>query len=234
MTEHESIEELLAGYALGALSGPDAEEADRLLTEHVPRCAGCRATLTSFDAVAADLALDADPVSPPDTLLPRMHRELRRSDQGAAARWNPARLAAVAAGLVVVVGLGGLAVTRGGGTDVTTLAASNDITRALETAERPGAETTPIGPMTEVTAPGLEELYVYGRDVPAPPPGTTYRLWAVSDDEVAYLGDFLPPPSGVMVLEVTVDRSRYDRLSVTVEPLGSSPSALGEPVWTAA
>jgi hypothetical protein len=87
--------------------------------------------------------------------------------------------------------------------------------------------------MTEVEAPGIEEVYVYGRDVPMPPPGTTYRLWAVSDAEVAYLGDFLPPP-GQMMLEVTVDRSRYDRLLVTVEPVGSTPSEPGEPAWAAA
>ena len=51
--------------------------------------------------------------------------------------------------------------------------------------------------------------------------------------EVTYLGDFLPPP-GEMMLEVTVDRTRYDRLLVTVEPLGSTPSEPGEPAWGAA
>jgi anti-sigma-K factor RskA len=235
VTDHEAIEELLAGYALGALSGPDAEDTDRLLVEHVPGCADCRATLTAFDRVAADLGLDADPVAPPETLLPRMRRELRTYDQGSGTRWSTGRLAAVAASLVVVVVLGGLALTRGGGTDVTTLAASNDIQQALEAAGRPDAETTQIGPMTEVDASGLAEVYVYGQDVPLPPPGTTYRLWAVSDEETAYLGDFLPPPTGGrMMLEVTVDRTRYDRLLVTVEPLGSTPSEPGEPAWDAA
>ena len=234
MTDHEAIEELLAGYALRALSGTDADEADRLLVEHVPGCEDCRATIAAFDAVAADLALHADPVPPPDTLLPRMRRELRTHDQGIGARWTPTRLAAIAASLVLVVGLGGVVLSRGGGADVTTLAASNDIQQALAAADRPDAETTQMGPLTEVDAAGLEQLYVYGRDVPPPPPGTTYRLWAVSDDETAYLGDFLPPPAGGFMLEISVDRARYDRLLVTVEPLGSDPSGPGEPAWEAA
>lgn len=233
MTDHEAIDELLAGYALDALSGPDAEEADRVLEEHVPGCEDCRTTLVAFGRIAADLALDAAPVAPPETLLPRLRKGLRDHDQRSAGRWGAARLTAVAAGLVLVVGIGGLALTRGDGADVTTLAASNDIGQALEAAGLPDAQTTQMGPMTEVEAPGIEEVYVYGSDVPMPPPGTTYRLWAVSDTEVAYLGDFLPPP-GQMMLEVTVDRSRYDRLLVTVEPAGSTPSEPGEPAWAAA
>lgn len=233
MTDHEAIEELLAGYALGALSGADADEADHLLEEHVPGCAQCRATLSAFGRVAADLALDATPVAPPATLLPRMRRELKRQDQAVGTRWSAGRLAAVAASLVLVVGLGGVVLTRGDGSDVTTLAASNDIQQALDAAGRPDAQTTQMGPMTEVDASGLEQVYVYGHDVPPPPPGMTYRLWATSETDAAYLGDFLPPP-GEMMLEITVDRSRYDGLLVTVEPLGSTPSEPGEPAWGAA
>jgi hypothetical protein len=43
--DHDAADELLAGYVLGSLTGPDAEEADRLLTEHVPDCLTCRSTL---------------------------------------------------------------------------------------------------------------------------------------------------------------------------------------------
>ena len=43
--DHEQLEELLAGYALLALSEEDAARADRILTEHVPGCALCRRTL---------------------------------------------------------------------------------------------------------------------------------------------------------------------------------------------
>jgi len=233
--DHETIEELLAGYALRSLSGPHAEEADRLLGEHVPGCDGCRATLDAFDRVAADLALGTAPIAPPETLLPRMRRELRRADQRAGVRWSPARLAAVAASLVVVVGIGGAALTRGTDTTVTTLAATNDIQQALALAERPDAETTQVGPMTEVAVPGDEEIYVYGEGIATPPAGSVYRLWAVSQSEpAAYLGDFLPTLDGRVVLRVRVDRTRYDGLLVTEEPAGSEPSTPGEPAWDAA
>jgi len=42
--DHERIDELLAGYVLLSLSGEDAAEADRILVDHVPSCATCRAT----------------------------------------------------------------------------------------------------------------------------------------------------------------------------------------------
>ena len=36
--DHVRIQELMAGYVLDGLSGEDAVEADRLLSEHVPSC----------------------------------------------------------------------------------------------------------------------------------------------------------------------------------------------------
>lgn len=231
--DHEAIDELLAGYALQTLEGSDAAEADRLLVEHVPGCDRCAETLRAFIAVAAELGLATAPVSPPETLLRSMRRELRRGDQRAGIRWNPARLAAVAASLVVVVGLAGVALTRDTGPDTTVLAATSDIRGALDIAARPDAESTPVGPMTEVAAPGTD-VHLWGQDVPPPPPGYVYRLWATSPTEVAYLGDFPPLPSGPVVIRVTVDTSRYDGLLVTVEPAGSTPSEPGDPAWDAA
>ena len=74
--EHDRIDELLAGYALRSLTGEDAAEADRLLSQHVPDCARCRETLLALSDTVADLALAAEPIAPPETLLPRLHREL--------------------------------------------------------------------------------------------------------------------------------------------------------------
>ena len=77
MTEtHESIEELLAGYVLRSLSGEDAARVDRLLSDHVPLCPACRDTLAVFQGVTADLALEPRRMTPPDTLLPSLHRDL--------------------------------------------------------------------------------------------------------------------------------------------------------------
>src|SRR5207247_8260206 len=72
--DHDRIEEMLAGYVLLGLSGEDAVEADRLLSEHVPSCPRCRDAMAGFQAVAGDLALAVSPAQPPDLVLPRVRR----------------------------------------------------------------------------------------------------------------------------------------------------------------
>ena len=108
---HAEAQELLAGYALQSLSGEDAAEADRLLAEHVPGCSECRQMLDAFQAVAGELALDAETIPPPDPLLPRIHREMEPRGRSAG-RWTSGRLVAAAASVVLVVGAGGLAIRQ--------------------------------------------------------------------------------------------------------------------------
>lgn len=230
--DHDAIDELLAGYVLRSLSGSDAAEADRLLTEHVPGCPSCHENLESFGAVVADLALDPSPIDPPATLLPRLHREMEHQRRRSAGSWRAGRFVAVAASLAIVVGLGGLALTRGGGVmDPTGQLANADLRSALEFAMHDGARTTAVGPTTQIAVPGVSEFYLYGSDVPQPPPGAVYRLWVVSSTETRYLGDFLPTGDGTLVLHVALDPARWDRLFVTAEPTGSEPAAPGQPAW---
>ncbi len=235
---HETIDELLAGYALRSLSGEDAAEADRLLTEHVPDCVTCRDTLLAFGAVAADLGLDAPVIEPPDTLLPRIHRELdprRGRARSAESWWNGGRIVAVAASVMLVVGLGGLALTRGGTAPMGGVTLQQaDLQQAQEFANDPQAETTKMGPITEVSAPGVEEFYVIGEDVPQPPLGAIYRLWAITADGAAYLGEFVPSSTGLVALKVVVGPVPIHEVIVTVEPVDSKPSEPGSPAWSSA
>lgn len=229
--EHGAIEELLAGHALDGLTGEDAARAESLLQEHVPGCPSCRETVAAFHALRGELALAADPLAPPDTLLPRLHRELGPPPR----RRNPARIAAVAASLLLVVGVGGIVATQltTDGATLTQLSAQ-DLGQALALAEREDATRTDLGPATEVSAPGMDHFYVYGESVPSPPAGQVYRLWLVSDDEARHVGDFLPASDGTVVLKVEADASAWDRLLVTSEPAGSTPSTPGAPLWASA
>lgn len=233
---HDHIEELMAGYALRSLSGEDAAEADRLLSEHVPGCARCRATLLAFTDAVADLALAPDPIEPPETLLPRLHRELEpRARRPVSARW-----AGVAVGVAVVVIAGGLAVSQG--------VRAGDLERradlfaqALSFSQRPGAESAPLvgsaadgpAPVSEVTAPDVDHFYLVGEDVPPAPAGATYGIWLAGDADAVFAGTFVPAP-GLTVVKVPFDRSRFDRVLITLEGEGTVPTQPGPAVWEAA
>lgn len=236
MTEsHEAIEELLAGYVLRSLSGEDASRADQLLSDHVPMCAACRDTLAVFQGVTADLALGTAEIAPPETLLPRLHRDL--GAQGT--RRRSMITLAVAASVAAVVGLAGLSVTQG----IRMSSARNslnDISAALDLATRPGASTSSIDgatsdtqPLTEISDPGVEEFYLVGRNLPSPPPGTVYRIWLVSGSTPRFVGEFMPA-EGLTVIKIAFDPSRYDEILISIERDGSQPIEPSNAIWEAA
>jgi hypothetical protein len=221
--DHTAIEELLAGHVLGSLSAADAAEADRLLADHVPGCDVCRATLEDFRRLSGEMALAVAPVVPPETVLPRLHREL----DAEAPRRRPLRFVAVAAGVAAVVGLAGLSVSqniRANNADVR----ADSMVEAAVLASRPDARTVDVGPVQELSAPGEEILYVMGEGVPMPPEGSVYRAWVVSDGDPTFVGEFLPD-EGRVFLEIRFDPAVYDDLWISVEP---ADAPTDEPVST--
>ena len=234
--DHQTIEELLAGHALRSLSPGDAVLADQLLAEHVPSCPICRGLLVDLRSVASELALVPSPLRPPETLLARLHRDLGSRRR----RRRPVQLFAVAAGVVLVAGMSGLAVTQG-------LRASHGEARATALGNRaralgnimdfvaqPDAKVAPVGPTKEISAPGKALFYLYGRDVPMPAPGMVYRVWLVAGSIPTYVGEFLPE-DGFVGLEVPFDPSRYDTLWVCPALAGSPHVAPlpGDVLWRA-
>jgi len=232
---HETIEELLSGYVLRSLSGEDASRADQLLSDHVPFCAACRDSLAVFQGVTAELALDAAPMAPPDTLLPRLHRDLGAQE----ARRRPIAVFAVAAGVVAVVGLAGLSVAQGVKAGHAR-SQMNGISQALDFARQQGASMVQVdssrsntGPITEISRPGVEEFYLVGRDLPAPPDGTVYRVWLLSGTTATFAKDFVPGPD-LTVVPLEFDPERFDGVLISVEPAGSAPVTPHEEVWKTA
>lgn len=230
--EADRADELLAGYALRSLSGDDAAEADRLLSEHVPGCARCRQTLLASSDTVADLALGVDPVAPPDTLLPRLHREL----EPRTARPAPGRWVAVASGVAAILVVGGLTVSLG--VRAGNLQTSNDLLGdALAFSQRPDADTARLDTsepteLSAISAPDVDHFFLVGRDLPAAPAGFVYGVW-LSDQsglETVHAGSFLPA-SGMTVVRVPFDRFRFDLVFVTLEREGVAPDEPGEVVW---
>ena len=243
MTEdHERIDELLAGYVLLALSGEDAAEADRILAEHVPTCLRCRGTLTELQALSGDLALAASPVDPPETLLPGLHRAMdevplhgRRPRRGA--------LIAVAASAVALVAMGGLSLVLGSRLSQAETRAGTAL-EILSAMRSPGAQPVNVAPqgatppesgMVEVSAPDIRRLYIAAEYCPEPSPGKAYQLWLGSNGEWSPVGEMFWPDEGVILLEVSVDVSRYDEIWITEQALGPPPSVpnTNGPSWRA-
>ena len=230
--EADRADELLAGYALRSLSGDAAAEADRLLSEHVPGCTRCRETLLAFSDTVADLALGVDPEAPPQTLLPRLHREL----EPRTARPAPGRLVAVASGVAAILVVGGLTVSLG--LRAGNLQTSNDLLgEALAFSQRPDADTARLdtsepSELSAISAPDVDHFFLVGSELPAAPAGFVYGVW-LSDRggiETVYAGSFLPA-SGMTVVRVPFDRFRFDLVFVTLEREGVAPDEPGELVW---
>ena len=231
MIDHDAADELLAGYVLGSLTGPDADEADRLLTEHVPDCLTCRTTLDAFRGVTGDLGLVADPVSPPETLLRRIERELTGGRSRRVQQWGPARVVAGAAAAVVLMGVVGLSLLNDGGGSPSQLLTKADLAQVNQLKAQPETEVAPVtstvADAEEVEPSDHSELYVMGT-FEALGPGYTYRLYAKRGDSVTFLTD-LGPASGLVAFRVGVDPATVDSLLLTVEPMASPPSELVSP-----
>ena len=243
MTEdHERIDELLAGYVLLSLSGEEAAEADRILVDHVPSCATCRATLSELQAVSGDLALAAPPVDPPETLLPGLHRAM---DEVPLAGRTPRRgaLIAVAASAVALVAMGGLSLVLGSrlsnaetrtGTALEILSAMRS-PGASPVNVTPQGQTPPDSGMVEVSAPDIRRLYIAAEYCPEPAAGRLYQLWLGSNGEWTPVGEMFWPDDGILLLEVEVDVARYDEIWITEEVIGSHPTVPNTdgPSWRA-
>lgn len=228
--DHERIEELLAGYALLSLSGPDAAETDRLLADHVPTCLTCRRTLAELQDLTGELALGAEPVPPPDLLLGRIHDGMddvprigRRQRRSA---W--VALTASVAALVAMGGLSFVMANRASNAEDRTTAAIE----LLSVMRSPGVERVNVEPTGEaptgtgflgVSAPDVRRLYLVADVCPEPAPGHAYQLWVGDDGRFKPLGDLFVPDGGVVLLELTVDVARYDEIWITEEAVGATP-----------
>ena len=228
--DHVRIQELLAGYVLDGLSGEDVVETDRLLSEHVPSCPLCRDQLAGFQAAAADLALAVSPAQPPDLLLPSIRRGVAQTVR----RRHRASLVAVAAGVAAIVGLAGLSLQLGGRVSRTEQQRGR-LLAAMEVLQQPGANPVSLesqgqttAGLVEVSGPGLQLMYVIGREVPMPSPGRVYQVWLGTNGTFVRVeeedGRFVPE-DGLVLLELTVDTARYDEILIIEERMGDAPAS---------
>ncbi len=230
MQDHERIEELLAGYALLALSGQDAEEADRLLTDHVPGCPACRQTLSDFRILSGDLALAADPVPPPDLTLARIHRAIDEVPLTG----RPARrgsFLALAAGVVALVAMGGLSFVMAGRASNAQDSTATAL-EALVALQSPGSASAQLEPkggtpsssgFLEISRPDAGVSYLVAWECPDPDPSYEYVLWLGKGGEFTPIARF-SPSDGRVLLRLPVDVTAFDAIWITEEVAGVTPA----------
>jgi Anti-sigma-K factor rskA len=225
--EHERNLELLAGYALIALEGPDAEEADRLLSDHVPWCVTCRGALADFRDLTGELGLAADPADPPELVIARIRRGI---EDVPIRRRRGVGTVALVASVAALLGMAGFTLSLGSRA-TRAEAERGTALEVLNAMRQPGADpvaleassTGTAGRLFEVSDPGLEHMYLYGDQVPEPAEGNGFQLWLGGAGAFDPLGDPFFPQGGVVLLRLTVDPSRYDEILITEEPLGVEP-----------
>ena len=228
--EHERVEQLLAGHALGGLDPDDASLAERALEEHIPQCERCRRAWDGFREVASDLALAAPAVALPETLDARIRRGL-----GPRERVRPLTAAGMAAAALLVA-LSGFSMLRAGqlGDQLEeSEATQNSLFDVVSTVAHPEHETIALTGHGEAGAalyyvPGEQRGYLMAKNLPAP--RHQYHVWFAAGGEVWHAG-VLDVESGRAVLRCRTDPAKWDAVMLTDEP--GRPTPLSSPLVSA-
>jgi len=240
---HEDYQEMIPAHALSSLEAAD----QRALNEHLEECAECRRNLDQWQAVAASLALTADPVEPSPQLRERIIERVRTEPGSSSEKsrsnvlplsrpqrtiWNSlgslARIAAVilfAALIVAVIVLWQQnRHLRRESTIVDILSSPGAGIKHLHgTNEAPGASARIIYDST-----GRAILIVTG--LPKPPAGKEYQLWFIEDKRPPRPGKTFSTDSAgrAQVSEHILEQDRdYSVSAVTLEPAGGVQSPTG-------
>jgi hypothetical protein len=222
--EHQRVEELLAGHALGGLDPQDAELAERALEEHVVDCERCRKAWDGYREVAADLALAAPAVTPSELLDARLRRSLRKREG-----IRPLTAAATAATAVLVV-FSGFSVIRSGQLGQRLEEAQltqNSLFDVVQTVAHPEHETIPLTGQSEAGAalyyvPGEERGYLMAAHLP--PAHHEYHVWFVGGGRVWHAG-VLHVVGGRAVLPCRTDPAKWDAVMLIDETTHPEPDA---------
>jgi len=240
--EHDTLQDLAAAYALGALSADEVRRFEAYLAGSVE----AQREVAEYREVAALLALGGPESAPSPDLRERMLARMRGLTVRAsgAARRSGAPWAALAAGLVAAVGLGFGYVQR---SEVRDLRAQlgNAMQQLAQTTDRLRAREATLNSifepgvrMFQLTASGdpdpLVQLFwdrqrhravLHGFRLDSVPEGRAYQLWFIKDGAPVPSVTFRPEPEGhVLVerIEVPADGD-VTAAALTVEPESGSP-----------
>lgn len=186
----------MAGLALGALSGRDAEAA----RQHADTCEECRPALARYQATVGVLESELPRVEPPALDTTALRPERRRGPS------QRLLIAAIAAAVAVILVL---ALVRGntGSSPVATLSPGNA-----------GAQTHGDATITG-QGRGGSYLELHLRQVPPAPAGRHYEVWVLRRGAVAMspLGAFRPTRPSVSLRLLLPGEGPYNAVDVSVQ-----------------
>jgi anti-sigma-K factor RskA len=251
MTRRDELLTAAGAYAVGALTGREKTEFEALMSESEQ----LRSEVTELMDTAVELGLSVAPVDPPPAMraqvlasiaetaqLPasetsglsssRSERVETQSDLKARSRWTTplARLAAVAAAIVLIVGLG-FTVRAGiqAQNDMVTASQINDIQAAADY-QRESIEIAGGGTATLLWSVALERSALIVDGLNSLPAGSTYELWYIDEDGATPAGTFDVGDDGRRSVVLAGEMDAGDTIGVTIEPSGGSDIPSTDPV----
>jgi hypothetical protein len=245
--DHERIEELLAGQALGGLDPADEHALRDARAEHGD-CDECARLERESHEVAALLAFSLTPTAVDPAIADRILAEdgnvtvLRdvppppaastpASDSDDLGERRTRRDGRTARAWTAVVGVAAVVVAAAVFT-ATVVRAPVEVTRADLSGRIVHFDGGVDGTLSMAYTPGTSGAVFWGHGLPDPGEGQTYEIWMI-DDGVAIPGGCTSPVDGRIALFVDAEIGTTDLMAVTVEPTTCPPEPTTDPVFTA-
>ena len=254
----ERIEDLLALYALGALSDAERAQVDAYVADQPE----AQAQLAELIRTASALPFAATPVEPPaslrDALMDRVHADARARSSSTAVRPTPSpvsRFVASPRGGLALQALAGVSVLIAIVMGIWALALSAEVGRLRdETAALRRDLARQAEVIAQVSSPGVRVMAIAGTDrqpaargqlfadpnarsallvVAGLSPlaeGQVYQFWLIRGETPVSAGTFEVDERGQALLPVTSDKAvgSFDAMGVSIEPAGGSPQPTGD------
>ena len=227
MTEsHGDLKELLASYALGAVS---ADEAERIRS-HLRACKVCAAEVQSYASTSSVLAMAVSPEPLPEGFADRVAARATVSGPAPgpapvlprrARPWWGHALAYAALALALALLAAGLLATR----------RTSERERLLVQAalREQGMDLHGPGEVVGIMVATPEGSLLAAHGLGPAPTGRTYQLWLIRKAKPVSAGTF-QSSDGLALLETGRSLAGVDAVAVTIEPEGGSLEPTSDPV----
>ena len=234
---HDNYKEMIPVHVLSALDSAD----ERALNEHLEGCAECRRDLAEWEAVAASLALSADPSEPSTEVRRKLLTQIQSEKSVSNVVPLPGRQRNLWQSLGSLGSIAAMVLFVGLIIAVIVLWQQNRTLRQqdqlIEILSSPGAKIKDLRGTNE--APGASARIVFdwtGRallivnGLPRPPQGKEYQLWFIEGKHAPRPGNtFSTDSSGrsQSAQHVLAQDYDYSVLAVTLEPAGGVQAPTG-------